>query len=293
MAPTRLQIAKKDIVRHIDDLGLTILTRQDLGKILSGQRAFWRLAEATTVDGFISFLREKSHLRVLELRSEHGYRNLVRYWWREQPSPYQLAVSLRGRSYLSHFSALVFHDLTEQIPNTIYVNQEQSPKPRRPSTLEQHRIDIAFKSRPRSSKLVYTHGQVQIVLLSGKNTGNLGVIDMEAPDGRQVPVTNIERTLIDIVVRPHYAGGVEQVRRAYAAARGRASLNKLVAILRAIDLLYPYHQAIGFLAERAGFDPRPLALLRELGLEFDFYLLHGVTEMEYSKEWRLFYPKGF
>ncbi|HUU45322.1 MAG TPA: hypothetical protein VM118_06275 [Acidobacteriota bacterium] len=293
MAPTRLQIAKKDIIQYIDDLNRTILTRQDLGRILKEHRGFWRLAEATTVDGFISFLVEKSHLRELELLSQHGYRRLVRYYWRDEPSPYELSVSLRARSYLSHFSAVLLHDLTQQIPKTIYVNQEQSPKPRRDSTLEQHRIDTAFKSRPRTSKLVYTYGSVQIVLLSGKNTGNLGVIDMEAPDGRQVPVTNLERTLIDIVVRPHYAGGIEQVRQAYTAARGRASLNKLVAILRDMDLLYPYQQAIGFLAERAGFGSRPLVLLREFGLEFDFYLLHGMTETEYSKEWRLFYPKGF
>ena len=39
-----------------------------------------------------------------------------------------MALSLRPRSYLSHASALVLQGLTEQIPGTIYVNQEQSAK---------------------------------------------------------------------------------------------------------------------------------------------------------------------
>lgn len=292
MARTRLEIAKRDIVKHIDELQQNLFTRSDMGRIVTANREFWRFAQTTTTDDLLGFLMDKSHLGAIHLESEHGYRALTRYFWRIEPSPFQLAVSLRPRSYLSHFSALSLHDLTNQIPKTIYANQEQTPKISRTPQLEQYRIDTAFRNKPRSSKLIYNYKENQLVLLSGKSTGNLGVVERTDPSTHTVPVTNLERTLIDIVVRPQYAGGIHEVCRAYEAARGRASINKLLATLGEMELLYPYHQAIGFLAERAGFRQQPVERLRQFDMEFDFYLVHGMKKMEYSERWKLFYPEG-
>src|SRR5882672_4945604 len=47
----------------------------------------------------------------------------------------------------------------------------------------------------------------RIVLLSGKHTGRLGVTKTLGPQGEQLELTDLERTLIDIAVRPTYAGG--------------------------------------------------------------------------------------
>jgi hypothetical protein len=93
-------------------------------------------------------------------------------------------------------------------------------------------------------------------------------------------------------VRPTYAGGVFQVLEAYRAAKDKISTNRLVATLKKLDYVYPYHQAVGFLMERASYGERRYMLLRQLGIEYDFYLAHGIQEPQYSSEWRLFYPKG-
>src|SRR5216684_7346263 len=193
---------------------------------------------------------------------------------------------------LSHGTAVSLHGLTDQIPKTIYVNQEQSPKPLPSGELTQTSIDRAFSNQQRKSAYVLEYEQWRMVLLSGKNTGNLGVIKLAGPLQEQLDVTNIERTLIDIAVRPVYAGGVFQVLEAYKSARDRVSVNTLIATLKKLNYVYPYHQIIGFYMQRAGYEEKRYGRLKSLGLNFDFYLTYGVKEPEFDRQWRLHYPKG-
>jgi len=86
-----------------------------------------------------------------------------------------------------------------------YVNREQSPK-KTTSRLGQGRIDMAFKNRPRRAAFEFTSGTFRVTFLNGKHTGNAGVIEMPGLSAEQLRVTSLERTLIDSVVRPQYAG---------------------------------------------------------------------------------------
>lgn len=122
---------------------------------------------------------------------------------------------------------------------------------------------------------------------------NLGVVESPGPEGDTIRLTNVEGTLIDITVRPGYAGGVFEVLNAFRNAKGKVSINRLVAMLKRLDYLYPFHQAIGFYLERAGvYDESSIRLLRKIEMNYDSYLAHGMKDPDYSKEWRLFFPKG-
>ena len=92
-------------------------------------------------------------------------------------------------------------------------------------------------------------------------------------------------------MRPSYAGGIFHVLEAYKTARDRVSVNRLVATLRKLAYIYPYHQAIGFLMERAGFDRRRYELLQEMPTDYDFYLSHGMKNPAYDEKWRLYFPR--
>ena len=70
------------------------------------------------------------------------------------------------------------------------------------------------------------------------------------------------------------------------------SVATLLATLKRLNYLYPYHQAIGFYMQQAGYAPKQYERLKEPGLNFDFYLGHDIRDRDYSAEWRLFYPKG-
>ena len=71
------------------------------------------------------------------------------------------------------------------------------------------------------------------------------------------------------------------------------SVKKLAAYLRKLHYVYPYHQAIGFYMERAGYDERLLKLLEDFPIEYDFYLQHAMRSPVLNNRWRLYVPKGF
>jgi hypothetical protein len=63
-------------------------------------------------------------------------------------------------------------------------------------------------------------------------------------------------------------------------------------MLSDLEYLYPYHQAVGFLLQRAGYKSEEIALLRKPGMEHDFFLAHGMTNPLFDREWRIYYPAG-
>ncbi len=292
--PSRLQIAKADIIRYFTDADTRIYRERDLGWVLDTQREFWRAAQRTSVGAFIEFLCKATSLKQVVLKAVNDDSDVVRYVW-ETASPYELALSLKQRSYLSHASAIFIHNLSNLIPKTIYLNCEQSPKLGSRGVLTQESLDRAFNRPQRASKMIYeAPDELSIVVINGKHTQEL---EVETVSGHTIAgtvrVTTVERTLIDCVVRPGYSGGLRNVLDAYVTAQDRVSTNRMRATLKKLGYVYPYHQAIGFLLQRAGYASHRIEAFRELGMNVDFYLTHGIENPEYDREWRLFVPKGF
>lgn len=289
IAKTRLSIAKNDIIKHFDSLENKCLDIKTISAILEDNRDFWRLGNIG-VNLFINYLIEKGDLKKHSIKFKH--RSYPRYSWADV-SVYKILLSIHPKSYLSHYTAMYFHGLTDQIPKTIYLNIEQTMKGKTTSGLTQDRIAMAFKNATRLSTNIAVFQNYQVRLLNGKNTENTGVVDIKDENDDVLRITDVERTLIDITVRPEYAGGPTEVLHAYKAASNKVSINRLTAILRKIDYTYPYHQAVGYYMEKCGaYREAQIDLLKKIEIKYDFYLMHKMENAEYSKEWHLFYPKG-
>ena len=216
------------------------------------------------------------------------YRPITRYVL-PQTSPYELAISLRPRSFLSHGTAAFLHGLISE-PPIIYVNKEQSPKrARRNQVLSQDAVDRAFHRPQRVSNFVVKFGGRSIVLVAGQHTGEFGVEELSLASGRKIRATSLERTLVELTVRSAYAGGVLNVLRAFRAGRRRISVARLITTLQKFAYVYPYHQAVGFYLERAGFPEKDYGRLRQR-VTLDFHLTHGTEKTRFHKGWRLHYP---
>jgi len=286
----RFDAAKSDVLNLFRDHPRRVFSFSDIQQILKKNREYWRLTKSTTLENFIEFLTTYGRLSRIEISFPN--KTMTRYVWGATPI-YEVILSWHPASYLSHFTAVYLHDLTEQIPKTIYLNVEQLRKSPPPKRLDQANIDAAFKRSMRKSQTVAQFGDFEICLLNSMGGLNLGLVEADGPEGQKIRLTNVERTLIDITVRPGYAGGVFEVLKAFKNAKGKISINRLTAMLQKLGYVYPYHQAIGFYLERSGvYNESSIELLRKIEMRHDFYLAHGMKDPEYSKDWRLFFPQG-
>lgn len=291
--PPRLPAVQKEIAAYFDNLARKAFTYNELENILWGKQDEWRLPASTTGGKFVRFLLEATSMREVSITpiGQTEIRTVTRYVW-ANATPYAVAAILEPKGYLSHGTAVLLHGLTDQLPHTICVSREKGQQYYKQDALKQESIDAAFCKPERLSNAIFSYDNSQFVLLQGKSTGRIevGTIDWNQ---ERLPVTKLERTLIDIAVRPAYAGGVYQVLEAYRRAQPEVSTAILLATLKKLNYAYPYHQAIGFYMQRAGYTPQQYERLRELGLHYDFYLAHDLRDLAYDPEWRLHYPKGF
>ena len=294
---TRIQIAKPDIIKAFEALP-HVLRPSDVASALQTNRTFWRLAGSTSFKGFTEFLCEKTAMRKVQF--PFPQREITGYVWGAVPL-LEVLLGLIEHSYLSHYTAVRIHGLTEQVPKTVFLSHEKSRNTTgssaHPDLFDQSAIDSAFQRPPRASQNEVTVDDVRIVLLQSAYHAALGITAGPVNYGGErdllLRYTTLERTLVDIVVRPFYAGGVFEVAKAFENAKDKVSVNTLASMVRRMDFGYPYHQAIGYYLERAGYKGSVIDIFSKMPMNRDFYLTHQMRKTSYVKAWRLHVPEGF
>lgn len=286
---SKLKKALPRIEAFLDGLHRHIFSSNELAAILMKQGYEWDLG-ATTPLKLITFLIDASHLTKLE-----DFSYAERYAWRKESSDaliYELALSLKPRSYLSHYTAMFLHNLTEQVPKTIYVTFERAAYcGSRAANLSQDGIDSAFRKGARRTTQIYKYHDFRIVLIDSYRNNHIGIQKFPFSDGTMLPVSNEERTLIDITVRPDYAGGIHEVVKAYKNAIDTVQVNRIKAYLTNLQYIYPIQQSIGFLLEHAGFSAKKVSTIYNIcTMEFCFYLDRQMKNPVFSEKWNLYYP---
>ena len=291
--------AKKQISDFLKNTGTLSFSSEDLKSIFYNNRETWNLPNSMNSDLFIKHILKdigliKGDLILDEYDKDDdlpfGNQDVVYksiYHFPKCPIT-DIALSAHSRAYLSHYSAFSFHNLTEQIPKNIYITIEQSKRPSNISILTQEGIDKAFHKPQRKSNLILKYNNYTITILKGKYTSELGVL-------QKYRVTNLERTMLDAVVRPAYCGGVSEVLKAFinSSQTNKFSANKLMMYLKKMDFIYPYHQSIGFFMEKSNsFKASQINLFHNLEKSYKFYLSYGMKDINYDDNWKIYYPSG-
>lgn len=248
---------------------------------------FSGILAASTTEKFAKQVVQANILKAKEFEFSAQIKPQIRFWTKKADI-FDIAVTLMPNAHLSHNTALYLHGMLEQHPKSIYVTSEQSKKHFRQQTneLEQDNVDYAFSKTQRLSNLTCNMDKYKIIALRGMGSDDLGVINLS---GKQT--TSLERTLLDVTVRPGYAGGVFGVLNAYIKAKERIDTRVLFDYLNTINYTYPYHQCIGFYLEKAGYKTSQISCFEIREKCIDFYLDYAMTDPAYSEKWRLYFPK--
>jgi predicted transcriptional regulator of viral defense system len=176
------RIAKKNTFTFEEALKISDIDR----------KTFWTILSRLEKNGWIERI-EKGKYMIVPLGAEKGKYTL---------NEFVIGSILVNPYAIAYWSALHFYGLTEQIPNTVFI-QTTARKKRQNIKV----FDVSYK------------------VVRTKETKFFG-IRKEWIEETQISITDKEKTVIDCLDKPQYSGGIVEV--AKALKNGRFDTDKLV-----------------------------------------------------------------
>lgn len=180
---------------------------------------------------------------------------------------YEIATHLVQPSAISHFSAFHYHKLTDQIPHIVFA------------------ITPIGTSIPRTSKEEYfTYQGTRYHYIQVKKEHFFGIENIWLGDAR-IPITDLERTLLDGLMKPKYCGGFHEVLDAFASSSS-FKLSKLLEYVFRLDVSIA--KRLGWVLEYIGIEDKKLKLLLEIPFK-GFIKLDPSAKKQgpYNKKWQI------
>jgi len=156
---------------------------------------------------------------------------------------YEIGMHLANPSAICCFSAMQYHQLTDQTSRTIYLMTTWGDVH---SKLSVYRLQIM--------SVKYHFIRAKPELYFGINQQWLGEVPFM--------MTDLERTLVDGLVRPKYCGGMREVLSAFEVAIDRIDLAKIISYAKKFGMSAAMR--LGFILERLNVNNELLSELREL-----------------------------
>lgn len=290
MKKESFESARSQISSYLSDNEIGAYTFADIGKIFRAKKEEWKIANYRTTKHFMVFIENNKILQLIKLKHlTKG--NIKQVFIIPGTNKFNIAQAIKKEGYISYYSALQIHELTLQNPKSVYISFDQYGVYDNADFLLQESVDSAFSKPQRQTSEIYKSeiNDIRYVFIQ-KKTNSL-LVGISKNNG--VYYTDLERTLIDIIIRPAYSGGVFEVLEAYINAKDRVDLNKMIQYLKQLNYVYPYYQLVGFYLEKAGYNSTETELFYERKTDIKFYLTYNIANKKFDDKWNIYYPNGF
>lgn len=162
---------------------------------------------------------------------------------------FEIAMALVEPAAISHWSALSYHGLTEQVPRRVFVLTTARSVPR-----------VRGGKAERSDE-GYPVGETIYRFVQVKPQRFFGIGEVWVDESR-IRITNPERTLLDGLLAPHYCGDFAEVLHAFEVRAPKLDLERITNYALKLDVATV--KRLGWILERQGVDSTRLKPLREV-----------------------------
>ncbi|HUN02713.1 MAG TPA: type IV toxin-antitoxin system AbiEi family antitoxin [Niabella sp.] len=203
MIPQKVILSPDALLKLLDKYELDIFTSRSFAERTTLKLADWRQQLRTLIKyGLIDIIERGKYCR-------HNFRN-----------EYVIGNFLAEDGVIAYWTALNLHGLTEQFPNTIFV---QTARQKKTATV----FGVTYKF---------------VKVKSAKMVG----IERQGYGNNQFRITDKEKTVVDCFDLPDYSGGFEELIRAFV--RTGLDAAKLITYCGAVDNISAIKR-MGYLAE--------------------------------------------
>ncbi|MBW8308484.1 MAG: hypothetical protein K0M45_02400 [Candidatus Paracaedibacteraceae bacterium] len=178
---------------------------------------------------------------------------------------FEIAMHLSRNGSICCWSALIFHELSDQILSTTFVFQFMPDKIRRSDY--KYQID---------------HSQYQLIQIDAKQ--NWGVETIRFNE-LKINITDLERTLLDGLVYPQYCGGFREVMDSFLNAKYKINIEKLLEYAQRTSIAT--QKRLGWMLSHLGI-PNLSDLKKQISTtRYDKLNPLGERRGKYNKEWMI------
>ena len=232
------------LLHILDDKELDIFSLDELSKTLKGK-----------VENINEMVENLVHKKLLA-RIERG--KFCRTNFKDE---LVIGCHLVADGCVSYWSALNKHGLTEQFPNTVFIQT----------------------TKQKAEKTVFGVKYQFVRVVASKHTG----IKTQGFGNHRYKITEVEKTIVDCFDLPEYSGGYAELIRAFNEAKLNAE--KLIEYCEAIHNIATTKR-IGFLAEllnKKGLKPFIRFAKEKVNKKYNLFDTQGTDKGEFVNEWRL------
>ncbi|MGZ4055544.1 MAG: type IV toxin-antitoxin system AbiEi family antitoxin domain-containing protein [Bacteroidia bacterium] len=232
------------LLRLLDDMELDIFSLDELSKTLKGK-----------VENINEMVENLVHKKLLA-RIERG--KFCRTNFKDE---LVIGCHLVDDGCVSYWSALNKHGLTEQFPNTVFIQT----------------------TKQKAEKTVFGVKYQFVRVALSKHTG----IKTQGFGNHRYKITEVEKTIVDCFDLPEYSGGYAELIRAFNEAK--LNSEKLIEYCEAIHNIATTKR-MGFLAEllnKKGLKPFIRFAKEKVNTKYNLFDTQGSDKGEFVNEWRL------
>jgi predicted transcriptional regulator of viral defense system len=185
----------------------------------------------------------------------------------DPPHDFEIAMALVSPCSISHWTAMNYHNLTEQSPNIIFA------------------LTPSFSSIPRSINKDKFH------FIKIKKEYYFGFEKIWV-DQSQVLITDLERTLLDGLMMPEYCGDFQEVLHAFKISKSNINIEKIIHY--ALKLDKSIIKRLGWILEKLNIEKSDLKDLLQVAIKSYRKLdPRGPSKGPYNRKWMIQENIGF